>query len=102
MAIKTVVSAAAPLDLSSSRLRIYPNPGYGRVHFELGMEKGPGRTTVEIFDLRGRRLRRMSAEGTTLVWDGRGRDGRRLAVGTYLAVVSRGSMRQTKRLMILH
>ena len=100
--LKTAVSAAAPVIAVGSRLRVYPNPGSGRIHFQLDADHVAGQTTVEIFDLRGRRLRRLAGDVTPLVWDGRGRDGRRLAAGTYLAVARRGPIRHVQRVVLAH
>ena len=102
MDLKTGVSAAAPVIAAGSRLRVFPNPGSGRIYFQLDADHVAGRTTVEIFDLRGRRLRRLTGDVTPLVWDGRGRDGRRLAAGTYLAVARRGTIRHVQRVVLTH
>jgi hypothetical protein len=96
------VSAASAAPAPGAALRIYPNPGAGRIHFRLDAPRALGRTSVEIFDLRGRRVRRLGGAGGTLVWDGRGGDGRRLAAGTYLAVARRGHVRQVQRLVLTH
>lgn len=86
--------------MAAAGLRIFPNPGGGRIHFRLDNAPSRGRTTVEIFDLRGRRVRRLGGQETTLVWNGRAQDGRRLAAGTYLAVARRGSVRSVQRLVL--
>jgi hypothetical protein len=69
-------------------LGMRPNPGRGgvqRLLFELGRSGG---ARLDVYDVAGRRVRRV-AEGifasgvNTVEWDGRAEDGRRVAPGVY-------------------
>ena len=100
--LETVVSAVpAPAAVAAS-LRAYPNPGSGRIRFNARSGTLPADAQLEIFDLRGHRVRRLSgadAEGT-MAWDGADGRGRPLAAGTYLAVVQAGGQRLTTRVVL--
>lgn len=61
---------------------------------------------MEIFDLRGRKVRTLidgtSAAGKhTSVWDGRNDDGKKLASGVYLVRVIYGAVTSIRRLTLL-
>lgn len=88
--------------LSWTGLSVYPNPSGGRFQFK-ARSGGIGRDSqLEIFDLRGRRLRVVKgadSEGI-VIWDGAGADGRRLAAGAYLALVRSGGRQYTTRVVL--
>jgi hypothetical protein len=82
---------------ASDRLQVStvsPNPcreqARVELHLSAGADKSRGAvTTLEIFDVRGRLVRRLQDDGVsggraTVTWDGSGRDGRRAASGLYL------------------
>ena len=83
-----------------SRLAVWPNPGSGAFHFSLSGE-GPEATELTIYDLRGRRVRQLTAPPTAgLGWDGRDADGRAVAAGTYLVQARRGARQATARVVV--
>jgi len=102
-------SAAYPLDIPvsatppaapSSRLAVFPNPGAGRFRFRLA-GSGDAPVQVDIYDLRGRRVRTLVAANVEgLIWDGRGGDGRTMAGGTYLAVARSRGRSYTTRIVL--
>jgi len=63
------------------------------IRFTLVSVRGPKRPVVTIYDLRGRRVRRLSAYreeaagAYTLLWDGRDDEGARVSPGVYLVSV---------------
>jgi hypothetical protein len=94
--------AAAP---SGIALSVHPNPSRGEVRFEVSSE-GVHEATVTIVDLQGRIVRRLAAIETrttaaTLVWDGRGASGARMAPGVYLALAQCGDRALTRRVLVL-
>ena len=69
-----------------------PNPAQGTVRMSLELPASE-RVSAEVFDMAGRRVRRLDAGAWgagrhTLIWDGRGDDGREVAPGIYLVRVS--------------
>ncbi len=96
------VSAVQPAVVLSRQLQAYPNPGSGRIRFRSRGTGLDGGTRLDIFDLRGRRVRRLQgADGEGVVaWDGRDEQGRQLAAGAYLAVARSGGQRLTTRLVL--
>ncbi len=91
--------------VSRLEVGIYPNPTRGTVGLRIWMA-GVGRGTVEIFDVAGRRVRRLwSGEGGAaaleLQWDGRDEGGRGAGAGVFLVRVSRGSVTRTTRVVRL-
>jgi flagellar hook assembly protein FlgD len=83
-----------------------PNPLRDRVRFgyELAV---PTRVTAEVLDVAGRRVRvlasgaRQEAGVHELVWDGIGRDGRRVAPGVYLVRISTPEGASSSRVVLL-
>ncbi|HEX5032244.1 MAG TPA: FlgD immunoglobulin-like domain containing protein [Candidatus Eisenbacteria bacterium] len=89
-------------------LAVSPNPAPGRVRIEVrggwgdvafssdGYGPSVGRFAIEVFDVAGRRVRRLEGDGgaatsTSIEWDGRDASGRPVASGRYwLRPVSRG------------
>jgi hypothetical protein len=73
----------------AARLMVYPNPGGGQFHFRVSGIASPSALRLEIFDLRGRRLKSLKAgvEFGLIRWDGTDGNGRPVAAGTYLAVM---------------
>jgi len=81
---------AAPPPRHAARLRLSPNPSPGSVAVAW-RDLPPDPATVEIYDLRGRRLRSLrvadSAAIRSVIWDGRDAGGRPAAAGTYLVLM---------------
>ena len=92
--------SGAAVAVTGFDLRVFPNPGSDHIRFQLAGEVATAPVSVDIFDVRGRRVRRLDGQAPTLVWDGRDRAGRSLAAGAYLAVVRQGSKRQVRRLVL--
>jgi prepilin-type processing-associated H-X9-DG protein len=82
-------SSVQPRDAAVRSLVAYPNPGNGRFQFRVAGWDGRGALDLEVYDLRGRRVRSLQggAGESVLRWDGADAKGRPLAAGTYLAVV---------------
>ena len=71
-------------------LRVSPNPASQRVGLEWAAG-GIGRIEVTVFDLAGRRIRRLASEsGDALVWDLADGQGRRVPRGIYFLRARRG------------
>ena len=92
------------------RVRVEPNPSFGRVQFvaeDAGVPgiAGSGLTQVEIVDLQGRLVRRLGPDwlggGARLGWDGLDAHGVRVAAGVYLAKIRRGGGLQLTRVVLL-
>jgi hypothetical protein len=69
-------------------LRAWPNPFVERLTVELGLPAGPTPVVLDVFDLAGRVVRHvhdgpLGAGRHEIGWDGRDRDGRRVATGVY-------------------
>jgi hypothetical protein len=91
--------------LVTGRLRSAPNPfsGSAGITFQLG---APGHVSLEIFDLRGARVRtlvdrRMDAGRYQLPWDGRDGDGAALPAGVYWIQFLSGGTRERSRIVRL-
>ena len=100
--VRPVVSAAPADIVVPGGLEVYPNPGSGRFNFRIAGLEDAGDVTLEVFDLRGRRVAELSGRtGAALVtWDGTGRGGRPLAAGTYLAVARSGGRQWVTRVAL--
>jgi len=100
--LQTTVSAVVGGGLTVGGLRAYPNPGRGRFRFSSEHGQLPADTQLEIFDLRGHRIQRINGADIAgvMTWDGADERGRRVAAGTYLAVVRSGSERLTSRVVL--
>ena len=94
---------STPPTLSTLRLSANPNPSRGVVSFvpdgfELSNKLGSSAkvqiadSTVELFDIAGRRLPSSAIryDGSAFVWDGRDADGQSVAQGSYFAVLRVG------------
>jgi hypothetical protein len=80
-------TSARGAPVAPPRLILRPNPGSGPIEVAWrGLAPGPG--VVEIYDLRGRRVRRLPivdvAARSGTAWDGRDATGRPAAAGSYL------------------
>ena len=83
----------------------YPNPTRGPL--SLGFDSPRAvRATVEVFDVRGRRVRTLGVEATgpghhEVRWDGMDASGRRVARGIYFVRMKIGSEAWTRKIQIL-
>ncbi len=96
------VSAVAVTGVGRRGLVVYPNPGGGQFHFRVTGDVRAAKLRLEIYDLRGRRLKVVeeASESGTIGWDGSGRRGNRLAAGTYLAIVRGAGEPLTTRVVL--
>ena len=82
----------------------WPNPGRAPLSFAMDMPAA-GKVTLCIYDLRGRRLRRLRAEldegRSTMVWNGRDDSGKPVAAGLYLARAEFGTQSNERKLVLL-
>ncbi|NNM32460.1 MAG: hypothetical protein HKO53_05315 [Gemmatimonadetes bacterium] len=79
----TTVTAVTPIAADREGIRLAPNPFQARTTIELGSAVPPG-STLSIFDLQGRLVRRWSVGRDVMEWDGHDQSGRRVAAGAYL------------------
>lgn len=82
-----------------------PNPFNPATELRFELSR-PGATRVELYDLRGHRVRQLVAGNLasgwhTVRWDGRDDAGQALPSGTYLARVSNGSQQATAKLVLV-
>lgn len=90
---------------------VYPNPCRELARVELSLSLGADKSAasapvLEVFDLKGRLVRRISggavANGcATVTWDGRSRDGRRASSGLYLYRIRVGRDTGRGRLLLV-
>ncbi|MBC8366387.1 proprotein convertase P-domain-containing protein [bacterium] len=83
----------------------WPNPFNPSTRLEFNLAE-PGRTMLEIFDLRGRRLALLRDEnlaaGTySVVWHGTDQKGRALSSGVYFARLRSGEMEAVHKMLLL-
>lgn len=85
-------------------LEVHPNPFDQRTRFSFALAV-PSRFAIEVFDLHGRRVRRIASDlraagRQEVAWDGRGEEGRPLGSGEYLVrLVINGQPAATKKAM---
>ncbi len=102
----TVVNAtAAPSAPTALALRAVPNPFNPRTTLRFDLATA-GPTRLEIYDGRGRRVRRLlqddlAAGSHVLPWDGTDDRGEACASGVYLARLVHGDRRETSRLALV-
>ncbi|MBD3367274.1 MAG: hypothetical protein GF405_03730 [Candidatus Eisenbacteria bacterium] len=73
-------------DAGGASLRVWPNPSAGPVRLEVDATVRAG-TPIDIYDVAGRHVARLSIErgATGVRWDGRDAAGRRVSSGVYFA-----------------
>ena len=88
--------------LPFSDLSVFPNPGRGRFRFSLGTQEGQDAFRIQVYDLRGRRIRDLNYDpaAKSWGWDGRDQQGRRVAAGTYFAVARQGHRQLSARFVL--
>jgi len=82
-----------------------PNPGADAVRFTLSLPR-KGRTVLEVFDVRGRRVRTaldgdLEAGQHDAVWDGRDDRGQALPAGVYFARLEAGGESVVRKVVLL-
>ena len=98
-----VPGAAGPAELAFEGAA--PNPMLDRTLFEFSLA-APGHARLDLYDLGGRRVRRL-ADGTfeagrlSVPWDGTGDDGARVGAGLYWARFEAGGRSFTKRVTVV-
>jgi len=75
-------TTAAPERLPVVSLRAWPNPFAGALHVS-GVVDGAGSGRLEVYDVRGRRVRSLRADGGDLLWNGEDDRGRPVPPGVY-------------------
>lgn len=98
------VGVGPPAPSLAGRVRVEPNPSFGRVRF-VAEGAGGGLAEIEILDLQGRVVRRLGparlGSASPLVWDGRDAHGARVAAGIYPVKIRRGGEVQYTRAVLL-
>jgi len=84
---------------------LYPNPFNPDLNIRFTVDQ-PGRTTIEIYNLRGQMLRRLMdsnlAKGShKVIWDGRDAKGSLVSSGVYQLVLRSGSQRFSTRAVMM-
>ena len=93
LALDSLTTTAAPLADATREalLAIHPNPMMGHAVVSCALPS-PRTTTIDVFDIRGRRVRSLDTGGEasgSVIWDGRGDDGRAASPGELLPAVAR-------------
>ena len=107
--VETIDQDSAPShpEGGSPSLRLYPNPSNAAVTLTFHLDQSAN-VSVHIYDEMGQRVRVLAAEAERpagdyqYVWDGRDREGRRQASGTYLLVLSVDGVQESRKLTLLH
>ncbi len=107
------VGGASPVDMDvpltspagGRLLPAVPNPFNPQTRIDFSLRQADT-ATVEIFDLSGRRVRTLLRESRdagshSVVWDGRGDDGRQLASGVYLVQLRGGDFTESRRVVLI-
>jgi hypothetical protein len=86
----------------------FPNPfnPYTSIQFSVGAELATAHVMLEIFNIRGQRVRTLINEVKPsglhkVVWDGRDDSGRSLGSGVYFYRMRSGDFAQTRRMVLL-
>jgi hypothetical protein len=82
------------------RVQVSPNPTAEVARVVVDGDRA-AEATVEIFDLAGRRMRRLARTDAAFVWDARDDTGRRVADGIYFARVTAGPESAVARVVVL-
>lgn len=103
---KTATGTVAPVALTTTMLRsVYPNPSPGLTNILLEMPRStPG--SLQVYDLRGRRVRtlfsgRLTTGTNLLSWDGRNDHGRTVAAGRYFIRAAFGERAEARAVTVL-
>ncbi|HEY2956257.1 MAG TPA: S8 family serine peptidase [Candidatus Eisenbacteria bacterium] len=96
--------ARAPRQEHGQTIALRAALGTHEVALEWQAPEADAARRIEIFDVGGRRLRRLglgAGEEGTLRWDGRDESGRRLPAGIYFARLTSGSLRAQARVVLI-
>jgi hypothetical protein len=98
-----IVTAVTVPDLQLTR--VYPNPFNPRVNIDFTLA-ADAPVTMEVYDIRGQRVRRLvdrtfPAGAHAVTWDGRDDAGRGLSTGTYLLQISGPAARRVEKLVLV-
>ena len=96
-------SSVQPRDAAVRSLVAYPNPGNGRFQFRVAGWDGRGALDLEVYDLRGRRVRELCGTDTggVLRWDGRDGSERMVAAGVYFYRLEAGLASETRSMLLI-
>jgi hypothetical protein len=103
--VSAVREETAPPAAPAPALANHPNPFNPRTTLRFTVT-APGRVVLDIYDLRGRRVRRLldaqlAAGARTAVWDGRDEGGREVGSGVYLARLQEARREPVTRKLML-
>jgi len=84
----------------------YPNPFNPSVQVHYDLARDAGRVTLDVFNVRGRRVRTLVDESRppgryVAVWDGRDHHGRKVGAGVYFCRFRAGSVEDVRRLVLV-
>ncbi len=95
-------------DLVPQKLSImgYPNPAYGSLKIRLAVPGFAEKTSVRIYDVRGRLVRellntRLEPGYRDLVWDGKDENQNKVASGIYFIKASQGELESSRKIVLL-
>ncbi|MFH1680673.1 MAG: M20/M25/M40 family metallo-hydrolase [Candidatus Eisenbacteria bacterium] len=100
------IGPAAPGSEEAIVWRPFPNPSPGILTIPL-VASDDAAARIDIFDLSGRLVRRLSGEGTgrcascAIEWDGRDRGGRQVSPGVYLLRMEADDRRWTRKVIVV-
>jgi hypothetical protein len=100
--LPTPTAAPLPGPLGALGISAFPSVTPGSTQFRLSRAlRFEG--AVEVYDLRGRAVRRIAipAGATSVAWDGRDRRGRKVGAGVYLARVERAGQVASCRIVVV-
>jgi len=84
--------------------KIYPNPFAGSLNIEMGIKEAGQRYKLAVYNLKGERVFDFEGQEQGVFqyqWDGRDRNGKRLAAGLYLLRFSSGTKVQISKIMLM-
>lgn len=102
---ETVVLGETQVD-PSFLLRVWPLPaGDGPVNVAFDAGRGRGPSEVVVYDVRGRKVRTLFADGgrvgiQSLQWDGSDASGREVAPGIYFVTLRRDGAHETRKILL--
>jgi len=104
--LETVVSTHDHDVPALENISCYPNPFKDQIKIKLTSKKGISKTTVSIYDIKGRKVKTLInqqpvSEKTEIVWDGLNDKGHKQASGIYFVKVESETSKQTKKIMLL-